>query len=152
MKKILLISALLIGTLTLTGCGKEENVSKAQKWNIETKELASSDFYLYEFDENTEIMCRNLPEWYKKSWTNEKPYPLKNIDLSDKELISLEFAGNGKRYFGISYESDLGNPVITFSLTAYESEKKGYFGRPIRCEISNPKDEYKEYKLTAKRV
>ncbi|HUH43429.1 MAG TPA: hypothetical protein VLZ29_09940 [Sulfurimonas sp.] len=142
MKTKLLTLTLIISTLAFTGCSKEENVKTSDKWNIEVKELATP--YYYEFTEDTEIMCRNFPQWYKKSWTSEEPYPLKNHDNNEREIQTKVFRDNGKKHFGITHESDLGNPIILVVLTNYSTKDNKIRTESIRCEIASPKDELKK--------
>lgn len=113
--------------------------SQKQECRVNAKKRMDEDkSYYYEYNDATMITLRNLPERFRRHYHEGKTtFTISIKGLKDKRHpIATEVRrNNGKKYFFISEESDLDNPVILVSF---------YENYPVYFEITNPKNKYKK--------
>ncbi len=104
-----------------------------------------SKTYYYEINEKTEVMCRNIPHFFRHFSDDEEPYLLLKNNYDNREVTQTVDKIKGKQYFYIGNESfDLKNPVIKIKFTNFDIKLKRWFKQLLSCEIANPRDEYKK--------
>lgn len=150
MKRLILNITLVVSTLAFVGCSDDTDYSKLpvkkerNVWNVPNIDHKTG--YKYEFNGETEIMCRNIPQWFKKSWTVDGlAYPLKHNDNDRRHIEQDVINKNGKTYFLIGFESELGNPLIMVNFNDYNRKTDSHQSQYIFCEIVNPQEKFKIY-------